>query len=307
VQTYPVALTPDPGLAPIMAETVPPPASQEQSQTPRAVSPAEDWLDHLPARYGPIFRGEELYKVMVQLGVPQAHIWPVAVRLWEYNQDRFVSGNLHGLRIGGYLEIPQDLHYSLPTLSPREAEQIVAVQWDTWQKRTQMVFTPAAAKTAGVGQTTEVALAKPAAQALEAMDFASETATSSPVNIATLESMLQGFETRLTQRLSLPSPTAEATDEHAITFVSTDDLQTAMRGLEDRLIQQLETGQRPAGAWRSDEDSKQPSLRAGMETALASFLPADALIYVLIVETSILLAIAARLSWRWCRKRPGSA
>jgi len=307
VQNFPVALTLDPGLAPIMVETVPPPAPQEKSQTPRVVSPVEDnWLDHLPARYGPILRGEELYKVIVQLGVPQPHIWPVAVRIWEHNQDRFVSGNLHGLRIGSYLEIPQDLRHSWPTLSSREAQQMVAVQWDTWQKRTQIVFSPAETKTAGVGQTAEVALAKPAAQASESMDFASEMDSSSPVSIATLESMLQGFERRLTQRLSLPNPTAEATDEQAITFVSTDDLQTAMRGLEERLILQLETGQRPAGAWRSDVDSKQPSLRVDMETALASFLPVDSLVYVLIVETMLLLAIAAKMSWRWYRKLPGS-
>ncbi len=309
VQNYPVTLTPDPRSTPIVATTAPsakvstPVKTASPTPAPLATgkAPSPAWLANLPARYGPILRGEMLYKVMLRLRVPKSYIWPVAVRIWEHNQERFVRGNLHGLRIGAYLEIPENLGDSLAKLSPREAQQMVAAQWDQWQKPAQVVVAAAAAKMVGAGPAAESAPAKPAAQPPEAVAFTSEPDPSSLVNIATLESMLQGFEKRLTQRLSLPGPTPEVADEHAITFVSTDDLQAAILGLEARLIQQLKTGQHPASAWRSRASSQPPSLHVGMETALASFLSADSLVYVFIVQNVVLLVIAAGMAWRWYR------
>lgn len=287
VQNYPVTLTPDPRSAPIVVDTEPPadtapPAAAPQPQAavanspaPRAASPAADWRANLPAQYGPILRGEVLYKVMVRLRVPKPYIWQTAVRIWEHNRARFIRGNLHGLQIGEYLEIPQDLRHSLSKLSQGEAQQIVAAQWDQWRKPAQMVVASAAAKAVGIGKTGAPTPVKPVTQPSESVAFASEPEVTAPVNMATLEEVLQGFERRLAQRLSLPDPTAEATDGHAITFVSTDELQTAIQGLEARLIRQLETGQRTAGAWLSGGASPPPSLRIGTETALASFLSAD--------------------------------
>ncbi len=317
VQNYPVTLTPDPRSAPMVAKTTPPAdvvpsapnlpaqAPPAESRTSRVVSPARaDWLDNLPARYGPILRGEMLYKVMVRLGVPKSHIWQAAVRLWEHNQARFVRGNLHGLQVGSYLDIPPALRHALTTLSRREAQQRVAAQWDLWQKPVQIVVASAPARAAGMGQATAPEPVESVAEPPESVAFAPDAKTDTAVNMATLETMLQGFERRLTQRLSLPSATVQAADEHAITFVSADDLQTAIQGLETRLIRQLETGQRPAGAWTStDASESQPPLQVGMETALASFLFADSLVYVFIVQNVILLAIAAGVAWRWYRKR----
>ncbi|PON19518.1 hypothetical protein C2W62_02345 [Candidatus Entotheonella serta] len=86
--------------------------------------------------------------------------------------------------------------------------------------------------------------------------------------------------------------------------MSADELQTAIRNLETRLIRQLETGQRLAGAWRSSATtSAPPSLRIGTETALASILSTDSLVYVFIVQNVILFVIAAGVAWRWYRKR----
>ncbi len=315
VQNYPVALTADPQSAPMVATMTPPaetptpakatppsPAPQAKKPQPRPAPSSAEWLANLPQQYGPILRGEALYKVMKRLRVPKPYLWQVAVRIWEHNQERFVRGNLHGLRIGTYLEIPDNLANSLPKLSQREAQEMVAAQWDTWQKPAQITVASAAAKAAGIGKAAEPAPVKPAAQPPESVVFESKTDMSSPVDMATLESMLQGFERRLTQRLSLPTPAAEAPEAHAITFVSTDDLQTAMQGLEARLLKQLETGQRPAGTWRQGSASRKPSLRVGMETALASFLSADSFVYVFIGQNVILLLIAAGFVWRWYRK-----
>ena len=311
VQNYPVTLTPDPRLAPIIAKTAPPanampsvPAPQAVSETPRAASPAAAaWLANLPSQYGPIVRGDMLYKVMVRLGVPEPYLWQVAVRIWEHNQDRFIRGNLHGLQIGADLDIPGNLGNSLPKLSQDEALQIVAEQWDRWQRPAPMAVASASAQAAGIGNAAETAPAKPVAQPSASVAFAPVADTSSPVNMAMLESMLQGFEQRLAQRLSLPSPTGKAADDHAITFVSTDDLQTAIQGLEARLIRQLETGQPLTGVWPSDTGSQQSLLRVDMDTALASFFSADSLVYVLIVQNALLLVIAAGVAWRWYRKR----
>ncbi len=277
VQNYPVALTPDPKSAPITAEappakTVSPaPEPLVRSEIPVPIA-EETWLDRLPVQYGPILRGEMLYKVMKRLRVPKPYMWQAAVRIWEHNQDRFVRGNLHGLRIGAYLDIPEDLRHALTQVSKREAQEIVAEQWDSWQKPARVVVAPAAAKAAGIGNVAEPAPAAPVAQPPASVAFAApDTETSSPVNMATLESMLQGFEKRLAQRLSLPAPADEVEDDHAITFASTDDLQAAIQGLEARLMRQLETGQRPAGARPSEPAAQEPPLRVVMETASHPF------------------------------------
>ncbi len=239
---------------------------------------------------------------MKRLRVPKSYSWQVAVRIWEHNRDRFVRGKLHGLRIGAYLRMPADLPDSLPRLSPRKAKQMVAEQWDTWQKPAQMVVASAALSNRK-RKSVAAAPSRPAAQTAESVVFPSGTDVSPPVNMATLESMLQGFEKRLAQRLSLPAPNTEAPQAQAITFVSTDDLQTAMQGLEARLIAQLETGPRLAGTLPPESSSRQPSLRVGMETALASFLAADSFVYVFIVQNVVLLLLAAGVAWRWFRKR----
>ena len=77
----------------------------------------------------------------------------------------------------------------------------------------------------------------------------------------------------------------------------------AIQGLEARLIQKLEAEQRPAGAWQHESASQKPPLRVGMETALASVLSTDSLVYVFIVQNVILLVIAAGIAWRWYHKR----
>ncbi len=179
---------------------------------------------------------------------------------------------------------------------------MAAEQWDHWQKPAQVVVastTPSPSKPNPV----EPVLAKPVAQAPESVVFPSKPDVASPVNMATLESMLQGFERRLTQRLSLPVLNTEAPEAQAITFVSTDDLQTAMQGLEARLIAQLETGARPASVLPEGSPRRKPPLNVGMQSAIATFFAADSFVYVFVVQNVILLLLAAGMAWRWFRKR----
>jgi Tfp pilus assembly protein FimV len=313
IRNFPVALSSDPRTAPIVVEAAPSAhtpdvASSPSTPAPLATShsliPEADWLADLPAQYGPILRGEMLYKVMERLRVPEPYLWQVAVRIWEHNPERFVRGNLHGLRIGVYLDIPDDLRDSLPRLSQREAQQMVAAQWDAWQQPEEMIVaSPSAAPDDRDHQAAAFAPAEPADQPSESVAFASASDMSTPVNRVTLESMLQGFERRLEQRLSLPSTTAQATNEPTVTFVSANELQMAIQGLEARLIEKFGTGQRSAGVQQPGAASQKPPVRVGMETALASVFSTESLVYVFIVQNVILLAIAAGIAWRWYRKR----
>ena len=318
VRRYPVALAPDPKTAPIVVEAAPSeaaPAAEKASaaaKTPPAPArqtPAEtgSWLTALPDQYGPVLPGDMLYRVLEGLRVPARYRWQVAVRIWEHNQERFVRGNLHGLPVGIFLDMPPNLGDSLKALSQSEAQQMVAEQWEIWRNRGEMVAATPAPEPAAASPVTDPAPvpdpAEPAPEPAEALAFAPEMGAASPVNHATLESVLAKFERRLEQRLMLPKPAAKPAPQAAVTFVSADDLHSAIQGLEARLIQRLETARRPAGAWRDDNASPQPAMGVGMGTALASFLSADSLVYVFMAQNLILLAIAVGIGWRWYRKR----
>jgi Tfp pilus assembly protein FimV len=313
IRNFPVVLSPDPRTTPMVVETAPPAKTPEVAPSPSAPAPqatshswtAEaDWLANLPAQYGPILRGEMLYKVMERLRVPEPYVWQVAVRIWERNQERFVRGNLHGLRIGVYLDIPDDLRDSLSRVSRREAQQMVAAQWDAWQQPAEMVVVSPSATPDDRGHAAAAfAPAEPADPPSESMALASAADMSMPVNRAMLESVLQGFEKRLEQRLSLPSATAQTAHEPTLTFVSASELQMAIQGLEARLIEKFGTRPHPASGRQHDAASPKPPVRVGMETALASIFSTDSLLYVFMVQNVILLAIAAGIAWRWYRKR----
>ena len=315
VRNYPVALAPDPRSAPVVAKTAPsaPPSSPAKT-APAKTAPAPtaarqtppdegSWLAALPDKYGPVLPGDMLYKILGELRVPARYRWQAAVRIWEHNQDRFVRGNLHGLPVGIDLDIPPHLGDSLKALSQREAQQIVAEQWELWRQPAEMVADAVDPNPTGASQAAPVpAPTAPLTEPAETLAFAPEPGDASPVNHATLEAVLQGFEKRLEQRLMLPRPQAKAANQATVTFVSANELQTALQGLEARIIQRLEHARRPAGAWRDDAASRAP-VRVGMGTALASFFSADSWAYVFVAQNVLLLAVAVGLAWRWYRKR----
>src|SRR5262249_16437891 len=83
-------------------------------------------------RYGPIKRTETLYSIAKALQVPNEKLWQAVVALWRSNKGQFYAGNLHGLQVGTFLQVPSDLAESIATMRTAEAQEIVANQWEEW-------------------------------------------------------------------------------------------------------------------------------------------------------------------------------
>lgn len=95
---------------------------------------AEAQLD-LPDLYGPIQRGETMYNIVGRLNVPNDQRWQAVVLLWRVNHEQFLRGNLHGLRIGAYLEVPTDFAERLNAMSMETSQRIIDSQWQAWRRR----------------------------------------------------------------------------------------------------------------------------------------------------------------------------
>src|SRR5262249_40503373 len=86
-----------------------------------------------PGRYGPVERGETLYSVVKTLHVPNDKLWQGVVALWQANKGQFKGGNLHGLLVGTFLEVPPDLVENMAAMPLSEAQEIIAAQWEEWR------------------------------------------------------------------------------------------------------------------------------------------------------------------------------
>ena len=84
-------------------------------------------------RYGPVERGETLYSIARGLQVSNDKLWQAVVVLWRANKGQFAGGNLHGLQVGSFLEVPSDFGESVAALRLAEAQETVANQWEEWQ------------------------------------------------------------------------------------------------------------------------------------------------------------------------------
>jgi hypothetical protein len=207
-------------------------------------------------RYGPVERGETLYSIAKSLHVSHNKLWQAVVVLWRANKGQFQGGNLHGLPVGTFLEVPPDLAEHMTALRLAEAQAIVAEQWEEWRtlqgsglhkqralvaahaadtpatESSQQDFTTAVAATQeattpdekiaaqAVLKTTEQAVLKTAAQAV----------------LETAEQAVPG------QAVVLPVATAG-------NMVSMAELQTVLQGLEERLMRRLT----PAGQTETQE------------------------------------------------------
>ena len=85
-------------------------------------------------------------------------------------------------------------------------------------------------------------------------------------------------------------------------FVNATELQTALQGLEERLTQRLQESMRQV-----TESQKAVlvarQLPATQQTMLEQFIPANSMVYVLLVENALLILLAGGLLWRWLRSR----
>ncbi len=339
VRSYPIALSapsPPPPMAakpavPVATKPAAPmekrsevvPAALPQSKRPQAgrakatMSPTQTpWVKGLPRRYGPVQPGETLYSILEKLAVPRSAIGQAAVFLWQANPDQFSHQNLHGLLSGVSVRIPVDLEQITASMPPDEAHKIILAQWEEWQnlqrvkldQQDTMPSEPQAVLVQRENRDATPAAAEPAVPTPTVVLSTQEP--SSLVTVMELESVLQGLEDRLTQRLSMPPLTSQKQADDTVSFVSTAELRTALQGLEGRLMQQLQrTMQQQIGLeWSGTLLPPQaftPSLPQGLniKTLFAPLLSTTSLLYVLAFQNILLFAVACRFAWRWYRSR----
>jgi hypothetical protein len=111
--------------------------------------------------------------------------------------------------------------------------------------------------------------------------------------------LLQGAEELLAQRTSQTSGAGDM-----LAFVKTSELQTAIQGLEDRIMQRLQESLKPAAdTQRALSSRSQPSTSLDQPTLREQWLPTSSISYVLMVQNALLLLLAGGLLWRWYRSR----
>jgi pilus assembly protein FimV len=307
-----------PTIAPV-APVAPPPraATRAQRSPPRT------------GRYGPVERGETLYGVAKTLRVPNDKLWQGVVALWRTNKAQFQAGNLHGLLVGTFLDVPPDLVEQMAAMPPSEAQDIIAEQWEEWRllqrsglSKQRVVVAVRDTETPATGPVQRDPAATTAAKR-EAVTPAAEKTADKPgpgqamvlpvtkagtmVSMAELHTVLQGLEERLMRRLT---PTTQAQPQEAklpTAFVSASELQTSIQNLEERLTQRMQqmlaptpepvqVGQRPL----------QPMLASAQPPAVVETTQPVSLLlvpYLLMLTNALLLLLVGVLVWFWLRQR----
>jgi Tfp pilus assembly protein FimV len=119
------------------------------------------------------------------------------------------------------------------------------------------------------------------------------------VEVTELRSALQGLEELLARRL----PQGEVGKEMT-TFVSAAELQTTLQGLEERLMQRLQESLAQATIrQRRGPVIDQASLLVEQASWLETWVSSNTMVYVLAVESALLLLLTIGILWRWYRSR----
>ena len=258
------------------ADPVPPPPSATAPEpvtpsTPPRVETQPGMLD----LYGPIRRGETMYNIVSRLDVPKEQSWQAVVLLWSLNHGEFVRGNLHGLQVGAYLEIPGDFAERLGGMDKEASQQIIHSQWQAWRQRLVTTAEQALGMTAELaveeslpaadapGQPADAEVPQPVATAQidEAEippppeepvpdDSASSIAPQLPPAAPQVSEMTPLPEEPVPDdsaaAVAPPQVVRLSTDEGS-SFVSTQELKLLLGNLENRLLRRLAPVQEPQG------------------------------------------------------------
>ena len=250
------------------------PSPPPEPVIPPALPPVEAQPD-LPDLYGPIQRGEMMYNIVGELGVPSEQRWQAVVLLWRWNHEAFLRGNLHGLRVGAYLEVPMDFAERLNAMNMEASRQIIDSQWQAWRHRQVTTAAQALVMTMELvapehesvlepyEEPTDDPLPQPVAnpQAAAEADILPEApaADDSPVAAEPSQPSAtpQVTDTVIPPNEPVPDDSTAAvappqvvrlpTDAES-SFVSTQELKLLLGNLEDRLLRRLAPVQEPQGA-----------------------------------------------------------
>lgn len=100
----------------------------DASQSVPPVSPAKS------GKFGPLDSGATLQKIAEALNIDPAEFDRFAVALWMDNKDKFIDGNINGLKSGVELEIG-NLENRMATLDNSQARQVIQSQWGEWKSQ----------------------------------------------------------------------------------------------------------------------------------------------------------------------------
>lgn len=314
-------MAPLPIIAPMAPVMQAPKATAKSTRPPRRTE-----------RYGPVEKGETLYSIARALHIPNDKLWQGVVALWRANKGQFFAGNLHGLQVGTFLEVPSDLAEHMAAMRIAEAQEMVANQWEEWNtpqhagagKQRTVVARDIGASTATPGKRDAVATAagkrtaatppveKPAEKPAEKPTAQQEVILpvgkhGNLVSMTELQTVLQGLEERLMRRLT---PTVQAQDvKSAMAFVSAVELQASIQNLEERLTQRMQQmlAQTPTPEpVRVGQRPLQPAPpMAQLPTLVEAAPPVSALMvpYLLVLTNILVLLLIGGLVWLWVRRR----
>ena len=286
-----------------------------------------------PGLYGPVQRGETMYSVVGKLDVPADQRWQAVVLLWRLNHGAFLRGNLHGLLVGAYLEMPADFAARIGVMKREASQQIIHSQWEDWRRRQVTTAAQALAMTMEAGaqqpepvhEPYEEVAAAPVQpptvmpQAAETLPSPEEpvsddsTAAIAPpqvvrlptdeessfVSTQELKLLLGNLEDRLLRRLAPVQKSQGATP-----FVSPAELQVSLRDLENRLTQRVEQMMNPEGSSLTPEAEAQPgpALTPPSGFEFVAGVPMPPVAYLLLLINVVLLVFGLTLGWRWWRQ-----
>ncbi len=262
----------DPIPSPQPTAPSPPPATAPEPVTPPTLPRVEAQPD-LPDFYGPIRRGETMYNIVSKLDVPKERSWQAVVLLWSLNHGEFVRGNLHGLQVGAYLEIPGGFAERLGGMNKEASQQIIHGQWQAWRRRLVTTAEQALDMTAELAAEEQEPAAETPEEPVDAQvpqpvvttqvdeaeippeEPAPDDSTASIV-LQQSPAVPQVAEVAPPPEEPVPDDSAAAvappqvvrlsTDEGS-SFVSTQELKLLLGNLENRLLRRLAPVQEPQG------------------------------------------------------------
>ncbi|MFQ5672211.1 MAG: hypothetical protein ACE5G9_03875 [Nitrospinales bacterium] len=82
--------------------------------------------------YGPLTEGETVSKIVAKLKMDSAGEARVTVAIWMDNLDRFIGGNIHGIKKGVILSL-ENVQNRLRRISGRMARMILLNHWREWK------------------------------------------------------------------------------------------------------------------------------------------------------------------------------
>jgi len=78
--------------------------------------------------------GDTLIKLAARLHSGSGSIEPMAVALWKNNRDKFIGGNMNGIRAGTFLRL-DGMETHLAALDAESSRTIMVTQWQRWKNR----------------------------------------------------------------------------------------------------------------------------------------------------------------------------